>query len=54
MTETLKAVLAELFDGGYDTVYIEAVAENVGSNRVIEKAGFVFTGRRPAEAFRHR
>lgn len=31
-------------------MYIEAVAENVGSNRVIEKAGFVFTGRRPAEA----
>ncbi len=49
MTETLKAVLAELFDAGYDTVYIEAVAENIGSNRVIGKAGFTFTGRRPAE-----
>ena len=49
MTEALKAVISELFTEGYDAVFIEAVVENIGSNRVIEKAGFIFTGTRPAE-----
>lgn len=48
MTEALKAVLAELFGAGYETVLINAVRENIGSNRVIKKAGFTFTGVRPA------
>jgi ribosomal-protein-alanine N-acetyltransferase len=51
MTEALKAVISELFTEGYDAVFIEAVVENIGSNRVIEKAGFIFTGTRPAEIF---
>ena len=51
MTEALKAVISELFTEGFDTVFIEAVVENIGSNRVIEKAGFIFTGTRPAEIF---
>ncbi len=51
MTEALKAVISELFTEGYDAVFIEAVVENIGSNRVIEKAGFIFTGTRPAEVF---
>ena len=42
MTEALKAVCAMLFDEGYDTIVIEAVQENIGSNRVIRKAGFTF------------
>lgn len=44
MTEALKALCAELFDDGYTTLLIRAVRENVGSNRVIQKAGFTFTG----------
>lgn len=40
MTEALKAVIEELFSDGYKTIVIEAVAENTGSNRVIQKAGF--------------
>lgn len=40
MTEALKAVMRELFSDGYETIVIEAVRENIGSNRVIEKAGF--------------
>ncbi len=46
MTEALKAVVDELFKDGYKEISIEAVRENIGSNRVIEKAGFVFTGTR--------
>ena len=44
MTEALKAVCAALFDEGYGTILIRAVRENVGSNRVIQKSGFIFTG----------
>ncbi len=40
MTEALKGVCAMLFDEGYDSIEIEAVRENIGSNRVIQKAGF--------------
>ncbi|MBO6301372.1 MAG: GNAT family N-acetyltransferase [Ruminiclostridium sp.] len=39
MTEALGAVKEELFADGYDTIIIEAVAENIGSNRVIQKCG---------------
>ena len=44
MTEALRAVCAALFDEGYGTILIRAQRENIGSNRVIQKAGFTFTG----------
>lgn len=40
MTEALNAVVQELFSDGYDTICIEAVRENIASNRVIQKVGF--------------
>ncbi|MBQ8612645.1 MAG: GNAT family N-acetyltransferase [Ruminiclostridium sp.] len=42
MTEALKAVIAELFSDGYETIVIEAMKDNIASNRVIEKSGFEF------------
>jgi ribosomal-protein-alanine N-acetyltransferase len=48
MTEALKAVVEELFSAGFPKILIEAVKENIASNRVIEKAGFAFTGVCPA------
>ena len=47
MTEALGAVKKELFDAGYPAVIMEAEVQNIGSNRVIQKNGFVFTGTRP-------
>lgn len=49
MTEAMRAVRDELFSMGYDRICVEAVAENIGSNRVIEKTGFTFTGVRPGK-----
>ena len=50
MTEALRAVVRELLDSGYTAVGIEAAAENIASNRVIQKAGFCLIGtREPAE-----
>jgi len=46
MTEALRAVVDELFSDGYETIVIEAIRENIGSNRVIQKAGFTFVGTR--------
>ena len=46
MTETLRAVVQELFAVGHDEILIEAVKENIASNRVIEKAGFMYVGSR--------
>lgn len=46
MTEALKAVTEELLSDGYETIRIGAVKENIGSNRVIQKAGFEFVGSR--------
>ncbi len=40
MTEALKAMLNELFNDGFGSVSVCAVKENIGSNRVIQKAGF--------------
>lgn len=40
MTEALRAVTEELFRLGHEEIVIEAVKENIGSNRVIQKAGF--------------
>lgn len=42
MTEACKAVIKELFACGFETIFIEAVNENIGSNRVIEKCGFKY------------
>ena len=44
MTEALKAVTALLFEEGFEVLKIEAVNKNIGSNRVIEKAGFELVG----------
>lgn len=44
MTEAFQAVIRELFACGYSAIIVEAVRENTGSNRVIEKCGFRFTG----------
>lgn len=40
MTEALSALADELFDNGFDTLVVEAVDENIASNRVILKNGF--------------
>ena len=40
MTEALSAVVKELFANGFDTIVIEAVDENIASNKVILKNGF--------------
>jgi len=42
MTEACKAVIEELFNDGYETIAISAVADNIGSNEVIKKCGFRF------------
>ena len=44
MTEALRAVVNELFATGYEEIVIGAMADNIGSNRVIEKAGFMRIG----------
>jgi len=46
MTEALCALCRELFDDGYPSVFIQAIEDNIGSNRVIRKAGFQFLGAR--------
>ena len=39
MTEACARVLAYLFSRGFETVKIDAMVDNVGSNRVIQKCG---------------
>ncbi len=46
MTEALKALTAELIADGYREIKIEAMPENIGSNRVIQKSGFEFVDTR--------
>lgn len=43
MTEACKAFSDYLFDIGFHTIVIEANVDNLASNRVIAKCGFVFT-----------
>ena len=43
MTEACKAFVNYLFELGYPKVLIRADVRNIGSNKVIEKSGFVFT-----------
>ena len=54
MTEAFQAVVQELFSVGYEAIIVEAVRENIGSNRVIEKTGFTFVGssERPISRFK--
>ena len=49
MTEVCKAVIKYLFDIGFSKIFINAVEENIGSNRVIEKCGFKFTHKEKME-----
>ncbi|MBQ7715148.1 MAG: GNAT family N-acetyltransferase [Clostridia bacterium] len=49
MTEALGAVTEYLFSEGYHAVVVEAAVDNVGSNRVIQKNGYTFTGNRFVE-----
>ena len=44
MTEACKAFLRELQSLGYKSAVIRARIENIGSNRVIQKCGGIFTG----------
>ena len=46
MTEALGAVVKELFDNRFDTIVIEAVADNIASNKVILKNGFKLVAER--------
>ena len=43
MTEACKAFIKYLMDIGFNKIVIEANVENLASNRVIQKCGFVFT-----------
>ena len=43
MTEACNAVVDYIFSLGYQEIVIEAHVDNIGSNRVIQKCGFVFT-----------
>ncbi len=42
MTEVCKRYIDYLFSQGFKEIHIEAIKENIGSNRVIEKCGFNF------------
>ena len=43
MTEACTAFIDYLFSIGFKKILIEAMEDNIGSNRVIEKCGFTFT-----------
>ena len=47
MTEACKCLLKYLFDKGYNEVRIDAMVENAGSNRVIQKCGGVLRSIEP-------
>ena len=44
MTEACMKLLDFLFANGHDTVRIDAMVENIGSNKVIQKCGGIFIG----------
>lgn len=46
MTSALGLLCDQLFKDGYKQIKVEAIADNIASNRVIEKNNFVFTGTR--------
>lgn len=43
LTESLKAVITELFNDGVETVIADHHVENIASGRVMEKCGMKFT-----------
>lgn len=43
MSEACKTVINYLFSLGYETIRIDAAKENIGSNKVIQKCGGIFT-----------
>ena len=45
MTEACKAFIEVLKQAGFKKIVIEAEVANIGSNRVIEKCGFIFSHR---------
>ena len=49
MTEACKCVRDFLFSLGYNTIKIDAVVENIGSNRVIQKCGGILLGNEEQE-----
>lgn len=49
MTEALEAVVKQLVSDGYKEIIVEAVKDNIGSNRVIERNGFKLVDVREAE-----
>lgn len=49
MTEACKAFVKYLLNIGFNKIVIEANIDNIASNRVIEKCGFVFTRRENKE-----
>ena len=49
MTEALEALVNQLISDGYKVIVIEAVKDNIGSNRVIEKNGFKLVESRESE-----
>ena len=46
MTRALGLLCDRLFEDGFDTIFIEAMQDNIASNRVIEKNGFEYIGNR--------
>ena len=46
MTRALGLLCDRLFEDGFKTILIEAMEDNIGSNRVIQKNGFEYTGNR--------
>jgi len=53
MTEALGAVTEYLFSEGYTSIIVEAIDENTGSNRVIQKNGYTLVGHRELEYVKH-
>ena len=49
MTEALSAVVNQLVKDGYNQIVVEAVKDNIASNRVIEKNGFQLVDIRETE-----
>ena len=49
MSEACRRVLDFLFSLGHEKVRIDAIVENIGSNKVIEKCGGIYIGREEQE-----
>lgn len=51
MTEALKKVIEFLFSEGYNKIELRHAVENVGSGRVMQKAGMTFLTTSPQDCF---